>query len=212
MSLFGGIVKIGTLGLVDIDKPAEDAADAANRQADATLQQSAQNRALNVERYGEAKGRLQPFSDAETAANKQMMIEMGLAPGSPGTAYMQSPGYQSMMKESLGAAEQSAISSGSTLYGGRRLQAAGQVGAGVQQSYYTNYMNLLQRLSTPNTATNLSSLGVNQAATMGNEAQNAMQAAGNYRMQAANIPMQQNADQMGMIANLGAGALSGGYI
>ena len=212
MSFLGGIVKVGSLGLIDIDKPGEDAADAANRQADATMAQSAQNIALNKERYGEAVGRMQPYVDRETAANKQMMIEMGLAPGTPGTAYMQSPGYRALMDESLGAAEQSAINSGSTLYGGSRLEAAGRVGAGVQQSYYTNYMNLLQNLSTPTSTTNLSSLGVNQAATMGNEATNAMQMAGNYRMQAANIPMQQQADQMGMLFGLGAGALAGGYI
>ena len=52
----------------------------------------------------------------------------------------QVPGYQAVMDESLRAAEQSAVSSGSTAYGGRRLKAAGEVGAGVQQEYYNQHL------------------------------------------------------------------------
>lgn len=63
----------------------------------------------------------------------------------PGDAYMQTPAYQAMMDESLRAAGQSATASGATTYGGRRLKAAGEVGAGVQQSFYNNYMGQRER-------------------------------------------------------------------
>ena len=147
------------------------------------------------------------------------------------------PGYQQSMDEAVRAAEQSSISSGGTAYGGRRLRAAGDVGADVQrsyymdrmnrlqthdtnkqqmeQSYYNNYMNILQNMSQPQVAQNLASMGVGQGATIGSQNIAAQNAATNTSMgalagsqdlmrQAVNIPMQQQADQMGMIANVGS--------
>jgi hypothetical protein len=132
------------------------------------------------------------------------------------------PGYQSVMDESLRAAEQSAISSGSTAYGGRRLKAAGQVGAGVQesyydkhmlqqrfretqnQSYYNNYMNMLQNLSSPTVATNLSSMGMNQGIAMGNQNIGATNTANNYRLEGTAATNAAVADFAGGMVELGS--------
>lgn len=124
----------------------------------------------------------------------------------------QIPGYQAVMDESLRAAEQSAVSSGSTAYGGRRLKAAGEVGAGVQQSYYNNYMNMLQNLASPTTATNLSSMGMNQGIAMGQQNIAATGMANQYMMEGAGARQAGFADLMGGISNVASGAFSGGYI
>ena len=210
MGILGNIVKVGSLGLVDLDKPAEEAQDAANRQAGRVASQSAADRALNIERYGAAEERLSPYLASELAANEQMQIEMGLAPGEAGTAYMSAPGYQAQLDERRRGAEQSVMSGGGTAYGGRRIDAAAEATGGVQQSYYNNYMSMLDRMSQPTATQNLSALGVNQGMQMGNQAQQALQQAGNYRMQAANIPMAQQADQMSFLGNIGGALMRGG--
>lgn len=117
-------------------------------------------------RYGYAKQLLTPYIERADVSQQQLMVEMGLAPGEAGTAYMQTPGYQTMMKERLGAVEQQQAGMGSA-YSGRRMQAAGQAGGAVQSQYYSNYMNLLSSMASPGVAQNLASLGMGQAATMG---------------------------------------------
>ena len=114
----------------------------------------------------------------------------------------QIPGYQAAMDESLAAAEQSAVSSGSTAYGGRRLEAAGEVGAGVQQSYYTNYMNMLQNLANPTVATNLAGMGVGQGQSIGQQNIAAQNMASNYRLQGTAAGNAAMADFAGGAANM----------
>ncbi len=180
--------------------------------AAATERTAAAAEALNRERYAEAQELLTPSIERADTASQQLMVEMGLAEGDPGTAYMQTPGYQNVMDESLRASAQSATSSGSTTYGGRRLEAAGQVGAGVQQSYYTNYMNMLQNIGQPQVAQNLASLGVGQGATIGQQNIAATGQAQNLRMQGIGAQNAAIADLMGGAANIYSGALAGGYI
>lgn len=120
------------------------------------------------------------------------------------------PGFQAVMDESLGAAEQSAMSSGSTLYGGRRLEAAGKVGAGVQQSYYNNYMNLLQNMANPAVATNLAGMGVGQAQSIGQQNIAATGMANDYRMQGVGAQNAAFSDLMGGAVQLGSGYMMGG--
>ena len=123
--------------------------------------------ALQKHRYQQAEDRLSPWMESESEALAAYRGELGLGPETGGSsAYMETPGYQAMMDESLQAAEQSAVSSGATAYGGRRLQEAGKVGAGVQQSYYQNYMNMLGEAANPSTSTNVSNLGLGHAAQM----------------------------------------------
>jgi hypothetical protein len=138
------------------------------------------------------------------------------------TSYMDIPGYQAAIDESLRAVEQAGNYEGATSYGGRRLKAAGQVGAGVQQSYYNNYMNMLQNIAQPQVAQNLASMGVNQGANIGSQNIVAGQASSNAVLQgnqqanesrlagtaASNAAI---GDVMGGIMNMGAGALQGGY-
>jgi len=138
----------------------------------------------------------------ERRAADQMDVEMGLAPGEAGTAYMQTPGYQAVIDESLRAAEQSATSGGQTLYGGRRIQAAGDVGANIQSQYYTNYMNMLSGMANPQTATNVSSLGMGQGATIGGQNIGAAQSAGAARMQGAQATQQAGGDALGSLMAL----------
>ena len=168
---------------------AKKASSAAKGAAGATLATAEQSEALNRERWSEAQGYLDPYIGRAEDAAQQFQAEMGLPQyGDIGEELAprdmsQIPGYQAVMDESLSAAEQSAVSSGSTAYGGRRLEAAGQVGANVQQSYYTNYMNMLQNLSSPTVATNLSSMGMNQGIAMGQQNIAATNAANEFRLQ-----------------------------
>ena len=149
------------------------------------------------------------------------------APGgqgyAPSSAYMNAPGYQASMDESLRAVEQSAVSSGSTAYGGRRLKEAGKVGAGVQQSYYNNFMNLLQNMAQPQVAQNLASMGMNQGMQIGqqniaagNTASNmAIQGnnqANQYRMAGTEASNAAVGDVLGGGMNLMSGMYQGGYI
>lgn len=161
-----------------------------------------------VEFFPPGQEQMGPFQDGEPSASPYA------TPGQEFTTRDMSdvPGYQAVMDESLRAVEQSAVSSGSTAYGGRRLEAAGEVGAGVQQSYYNNYMNMLQNLATPTVATNLSSMGMNQGVQMGQQNIAATNQSNQYMMAGAAARNAQQADLMGGIFNLGAGALSGGYI
>lgn len=122
--------------------------------------------ALNRERWEEAKGYMDPYAADARTARDQMMIEMGLAPGEAGTAYMETGGYQGMLSESQRSVEQ-ASATGGNLYSGARMKAAGEVGAGVQNQFYNNYMTMLQNIGNPDVATNLAGLGMNQGAYMG---------------------------------------------
>lgn len=212
--------------------------------------------------YQDAEERLSPFIASESAANRQLMIEMGLTPdrtgditattatlddlrqqlsdiegrpdfsqlggfmsggtmgagfnpgamtasnearaeelrariaeeearlsgfqsdeplGEPGTAYMQTPAYQAAIDQGVAAVDQGAATGGA-LYSGRRGEALKDVGQGVQQSYYTNYMNILQNMASPTTATNLSNMGIQQAGTIGSQNIAAQNVSSGYNM------------------------------
>ncbi len=88
--------------------------------------------------------------------------------GQPGTAYMQTPAYQAAIDQGVAAVDQGAATGGS-LYSGRRGEALKDVGQGVQQSYYSNYMNILQNMANPTSATNLSNIGIDKAGTIGSQ-------------------------------------------
>ncbi len=107
-------------------------------------------------------------------------------------AYMESEGYQDAMsaydaieQEGIDAVNQGAANSGN-LYSGSRGEALRDVGgdvqlarAGTEMQFYNNYLNMLQGLATPQSTTNLSSLGLNQAATIGTQNIAAQQNASN---------------------------------
>ena len=176
---------------------------AGKRAAGATRGASKSAEELNRERWAEAQGYLAPYAGRADIAAQQFQAEMGLAQyGDSGQGYMprdmsEIPGYQAVMDESLRAAEQSAVSSGSTAYGGRRIEAAGEVGAGVQQSYYNNYMNMLQNLASPTVATNLSSMGMGQGIQMGQQNVAATSAANQYMLQGTAASNAAIADMVG---------------
>lgn len=193
---------------------------AAETQADAQLATAAQSEALNRERYGEAVSYMTPYIEREAAASEQLMYEMGMGPNpnvGGGRAYMDAPGYQEMMSgldavqgEQIAAVNQGAANVG-TLYSGRRGEALSEVGAGTQlakastqNQFYTNYMNMLQNLGSPSSTTNLSSLGVNQAATIGGQNIAAQNAASATSLQGTAARSAGYADAFGGAANIGA--------
>lgn len=173
---------------------------AAEAAAAGTTAVAEQAELLNRERYEEATGRLDPYMASELRAKEQLDVEMGLAPGEAGTAYMQTPGYQGALDERLRAAEQTAVTGGGTAYGGRRIEAAAKAGSDVQSQYYSNYMNMLSSMADPSATTNISSLGMGQAATMGAQNIGAAQSAGSARMQGASATQATQTDLLGMAA------------
>lgn len=177
---------------------------AAETQAAATLTAAREAEALNRERYGEAQAYMQPYLEGSETAYNQLLVEMGLAPGEAGTGYMETPGYEGQMEERQRQVTQAAAGSG-TLYSGRRVQAAADVGGQVQSQFYNNYMSMLQNVGNPQAATNLAALGVGQAATMGQQNIQAQQAASGYIMGGAQANQAAQADLLGGIIGVGAG-------
>ncbi len=190
---------------------ASDVADASRQASSDTLQVSRETEALNRERFGEAKSLLSPYIQDSRTAQNQLMVELGLSEGEAGTAYMNTPGYQTMLDETREGVNQVAATSGN-LYSGRRAEAAGEASGRVQTSFYNNYMNLLTNMASPTPATNLASLGVNQGITMGSQNIAAQDTASGYMMDAAQTKQAAIGDVIGGAANIYSGGLAGGYI
>jgi len=183
-------------------------AKAAGKASDAQLQAAREAEALNRERYGIATDLLTPYIEDSGTARDQLMVELGLAEGEAGTAYLDTPGYQAMLTETREGVDQASANSGN-LYSGRRGEAAGEASAGVQQSFYNNYMNLLTNMSSPTTATNLASMGVGQGIAMGQQNLSAQQIAGGYNVSAAQTNQAAFGDIVGAGANIYSGYLAG---
>lgn len=195
----GAIVVGGVLGY----QGSKETAGAMEASSEDILTSEREARALSEERFGEAQDLLTPYVEESRTARDQLMVEMGLAPGEAGTAYMETPGYQSLLEERQRGVEQ-AEAGGGTLYSGRRMKAAGDVGGATQSQYYSNYMNLLQTMGSPSVATNLASLGTGQAATMGAQQVASQQAASELNIGAAGTRQAATADFFGGAVNLGS--------
>ncbi|GAF87019.1 unnamed protein product, partial [marine sediment metagenome] len=196
----GGIAVAGIAGSVyGADKASEATGDASKM----SLQAAREAEKLNKARYAEAKGMLSPYMESEGAARSQLDIEMGLAPGAAGTSYMSSPAYDAARGAGISAVNQGTANTGS-LYSGARGEALRDVGQGVQQQFYTNYMNMLQNMATPSATGSVASLGMGQAATIGGQNIAAQNTASNYQMQGVAAQNAANADLFGGIANIGS--------
>ena len=114
----------------------------------------------------------------------------------PGTAYMQNPGYQSAIDEGVSAVNQGSANQGS-LYSGARGEALKTVGQNVQQNYYNNYMRMLQGAANPQSTTNLSNIGIGQAATIGATNINAANQASHYDLAGVEAENAATADIVG---------------
>jgi hypothetical protein len=174
---------------------------AAQISADATLSAAREAEALNRERYGEAGERLTPYMESEARARNQYEIEMGLAPGEAGTAYMNTPGYETAMSEAMRGANTGAQAMGSP-YGGRAMEARARAGTGVQQQYYNNYMNALSGMAQPQVTQNYSSLGMGQGATIGAQNIGAAGQAGQFRQAGAQSTQQAQGDVLGGVIKM----------
>jgi len=187
-------VAVGVYSADQAKKTAEE-----NRAASAAGQ--AKNQEFSEQRFAEAKGYMNPYiEDARTARN-QLMVEMGLAPGEANTAYMESPGYLAAME----GAEQR-MASGGMAYSGARAGATQRTSA----QFYNNYMGMLQNIGNPDAATNLSSLGMDQAATLGSQNQAYINSQNQARLQGTEAQNAALADMMSGISNIYAGSQAGG--
>ena len=91
------------------------------------------------------------------------------------------PGYSDAIDAGVRTVNQGEANAGN-LYSGSRGLALRDAGQNVQQSYYTNYMNLLQNMANPKSTTNMASVGVGQAGTIGAQNISATNQANAYRM------------------------------
>jgi len=130
-------------------------------------------------------------------------------------AYLQSmSAYDKIEEERIAAVNQGAAGAGS-LYSGARGKALAEVGgstqlarAGAENQFYNNYINMLQGLANPASTTNLSSLGVNQAATIGSQNIAAQTAASNYALQGTAAQSAATADIIGGIGSAASAYLN----
>ena len=187
-SLFGSDlfwdIGLGGAGIWAAYEGTQGIIDATGDASDAQLQAARDAEALNRERYAEAQGYMEPYIDSSGRALNQLDIEMGLVPGEAGTAYMNTPGYLASREEAIAGIDQSAANSGN-LYSGSTLAAAGEASANIHNSFYTNYMNMLQNMASPTTATNLSSFGMNQGTSIAQNNLSAQQIASGYDISGA---------------------------
>jgi len=112
--------------------------------------------------FGNISERYSPFVGSEQRARNQLDAEMGLGGGEVNRDYRNTSAYMAAQdasrvaqEESIAAIDQAAGNSG-TLYSGTRGAAlsdrAGRGSyerAGIEQSYYQNYMNMLQSMANP---------------------------------------------------------------
>lgn len=124
--------------------------------------------------------------------------------GSPGTAFMKTPVYQRAIDEGIRSVNQGAANAG-FLYSGRRGEALKDIGQGVQANFYQNYMSILERMANPVSSTNLSNIGINQAATMGSNIQQGQQRSNEYNLMGTEARGQATSDIVGGITS-GVGA------
>jgi len=181
---------------------------AANISAQASAEAARNAELLNRERYGESQRMLSPYLQSELNANQQLNYEMGL-PQAEGVNYMpqsapayrNTPGYQGAIQSGIDTVNAGAAGAGS-LYSGARGDALRTAGQNVEQSYYSNYMNMLQGMANPSATTNLSSLGMGQAATIGGQNIGAAAQQGQFRQQGAQATQQAQGDAIGAIISM----------
>lgn len=116
--------------------------------------------------FGNINERFQPFVQSEQGARGQMDVELGLVDGEGQRTYRDSPAYSAVMdasrvaeEEGLRTIDQAAGNAGNLYSGSRgaaladRTRQASWERAGVEQSYFQNYMTMLQQMANP-TSTN----------------------------------------------------------
>ena len=112
--------------------------------------------------YGNIQSRYSPFIQSERDALSQLRAEIGLEEGDLYRGYRDSPAYQAAQdasqvaeREALETITQDAANQGG-LYSGSRAEAlvdrakqGSYERAGVEQSYYQNYLNMLRDMADP---------------------------------------------------------------
>ena len=120
--------------------------------------------------------RYSPYLASERSALGQLNAEFGLGPGKGYTGYRESPAYQAAQDasrvaemEAIDTINQDAANQG-TLYSGRRGEAlidrarrGSYERAGIEQTYYQNYLNMLQDMARPTATTAVSGYEYNTA-------------------------------------------------
>lgn len=186
----------------DILKAAQGVTDAA-RGTDARLTQagargdelltsaSQEGQQFLTDAMGNISARYSPFVSSEQRARGQLDAEMGLAPGELNRNYRDTSAYMAAQDASRVAQEDAvatidqAAGNGGTLYSGTRGAALSDRAArgsyeraGIEQSYYQNYMSMLQSMANPAATGAVSGFEANTAAQRaGLETQTAAQRA-----------------------------------
>jgi hypothetical protein len=128
---------------------------------------NAQSQGMLTDAFGNISARFSPFVQSEQRARGQMDVELGLAEGDPNKGYRNTSAYMAAQdasrvaqEEAVAGIDQAAGNSG-TLYSGTRGAAlvdrasrGSYERAGIEQSYYQNYMNMLKSMADP-VSTNL---------------------------------------------------------
>jgi len=135
------------------------------------------------------------IADLQTQLAKKQAILGDESAYQQTNAYMNAPGYQGAIQAGTEAVNQGAANDGA-LYSGSRGNALKEVGQSVQQSYYSNYINMLSNMANPSTATNLANINIGAAGNIGSN-----------NIAATNL---NNQNQSAMIADIMGGLTSAG--
>ena len=148
--------------------------------ADDVMTQAERAGGLQTNAYGNIENRYSPFLTNEARAAGQLGVEMGLVEGDQYTGYRDNPAYQAATEASTIAErdarqmiEQDAANTG-TLYSGRRMEdlmkrsrEGSYERAGIESSYYQNYLNMLQQTANPNATGSVSQFEAGTARDVG---------------------------------------------
>jgi hypothetical protein len=155
---------------------------------------------LQTDAFGRTESRYQPFMDSEKNAINQLQVEMGLTEGDVNRGYRDTPAYMQTMDASRVAEQDArdaidtAAGNTGTLYSGTRgaaLMDRANRGswerAGVEQSYYSNYMNLLRDMANPVATGTVAGADMNTAGNIGAQGMSAAGANADAIMNAENV-------------------------
>lgn len=217
MGIGAAIVGAGAIGAVGNVVASSSAANAAQGAANS-------NNALQEQIYGKNTANEQPFINAGTGASTAIGDALGLngAAGQKSSqsalqTYLNSTGYKFQLGQGIGAAQQSAASTGS-LNSGATLKSLDEFGQGLASTGFNNYLGALQtQQGTGLSAANaLAGVGTNYANSVSANNNSAASAAGNAALAGSNSlssllgnGVSSYALSQGLSSYGGAGALSG---
>jgi len=211
----------GGINIVEGERSRQASEDIAERSSAASLAAGERSQEFTRERLALAQGLVDPYVQREVQTSNQLLYELGMAPyvepegqsrypniaPIEGGAYQQGPGYQQLQQAGSSAVSQGATNVGD-LYGGARGEALSQVDPSIEGQFYTNYLNQLQNLASPQVSQNIGALAVGQGATVGAQGIAAQRLASDYNLQGTAATQAARADQIGALSQLASSYFS----